>query len=1016
MSRDLSPDLNDTHEATADPRAPWLRLHRDGLKVTALYTAGAVIAAGVPVAIGIGSGPGLLIALAFVIPGAALVTGAVVGYEAIRLRVTRYRVTDARVEMHTGVLFKTRRSLARERIRSVDLTANPLERLFGLAKVKVGTGETGSGSGSTSEQTLTLDSVDRAEADRLRAALLRRGTIEAGPDGEQRLATWEPGWLKYAPLSFLTPMLAGAAVGAVFQVAEWFGRGGLPVKIVGNLVEEHGPWTVLVVGLVALLIMGAIGSLALQGEAWWRHRLDREPGGTLRVRRGLLVARSLSLEEERIRGVELVEPLGVRTAGAGRLDVVAIGLKTDQEGSDLSTLVPAAPLEQTTAAAAAVIGPIAVELTGHPRAALRRRLRWALLAVVVLAGAAVAAHLVWALPALLSAGVVLAAVLASGFGVWTAVDSYRSLGHGTHRGYLVSRRGSTRRATVHLDRSGIIGWRITQSVFQRRMGLMTLDATTAAGKGHYAVIDADEHEILDFADEAVPDLLRPFLVRGELPERLELGGARRLLRADELLDFAHALPRVHGHGRQDPVVLRPERHELQGLDRTGDHDLVVGVRAGHEAEVLHAEVVLVGVEVRQFVVRVLGAEHRPRRVRAGVERGLPVLDADRPPVVDGRDAGDVAGRPDVRAARAQGAVHADAAAEVAAAQVDPGVDREADVRGRADGDEDGVGVDAPAVRGLDAAGLAVLADDAGDLGAAAQVDAVVGVELREDQAHLGAEDAFERLRAVPEDGDVAAELPGGGGDLHADPSVADDRDLLGGADRGGEQVGLLDGAEQVHALEVRAGEGERARAGAGGEEELLVVDGGAVGEGEPPGGGVEAGGGLAGAQVGVAGVPVLVDGEDLRAVDVAAEVVLRQRRPLVGPVGFAGDDGEVAVVAFAAEGLRGGGGGEAAADDDERCMAHWRLPEDRCGYRAPRVPWTAVRTHCPRGEGASGRLGRSGPAARRPHSSMRWSPGSPGGGPAASRSSVTPVPLNRRHRVTATAMPPASMTAHSALR
>jgi len=109
--------------------------------------------------------------------------------------------------------------------------------------------------------------------------------------------------------------------------------------------------------------------------------------------------------------------------------------------------------------------------------------------------------------------VVLAAVLTSAFAVWTAFDSYASLGHANSPRYLVSRRGSTRRATVHLDRSGIIGWRLQQSVFQRRMGLMTLDATTAAGRGHYEVIDADEHEILDFADAAVPDLLRPFLVR-----------------------------------------------------------------------------------------------------------------------------------------------------------------------------------------------------------------------------------------------------------------------------------------------------------------------------------------------------------------------------------------------------------------------------------------------------------------------------------------------------------------------
>jgi putative membrane protein len=500
---------------TEVPGAPWLKLHPDGLKATALYMTGAMILFGAPAMIGIGFGTSLLIALAFVVPGAAVVIGAVVAYEAVRLRVTRYRVTDARVEMVSGVLFKRTRSLARERIRSVDLAANPLERFFGLSKVKVGTGETGSGSGSSTEQTLTLDSVHKDEADRLRAELLRRGAAAVGPDGEERLATWQPGWLKYAPLSFLTPMLAGVAVGAVFQVADWFGKGGLVVEFVAGLLDEHGPWPVLIVGLVVLLVFGAVASLVLQGEAWWNHRLDREPGGTLRVRRGLMVARSLSLEEERIRGVEIVEPLGVRTAGAGRLDVVAIGLKTDQEGSDLSTLVPAAPLEHTTAAAESIIGPVGVDLTPHPRAALRRRLRWAVATVVVFAAIAVALHLLWDLPGLLSAGVVLAAAGGSAFFVWTAFDSYKSLGHALGRRYLVSRRGSTRRATVHLDRSGIIGWRITQSVFQKRMGLMTLDATTAAGKGHYAVIDADEHEILDFADEAVPDLLRPFLVRSE---------------------------------------------------------------------------------------------------------------------------------------------------------------------------------------------------------------------------------------------------------------------------------------------------------------------------------------------------------------------------------------------------------------------------------------------------------------------------------------------------------------------
>jgi len=41
---------------------------------------------------------------------------------------------------------------------------------------------------------------------------------------------------------------------------------------------------------------------------------------------------------------------------------------------------------------------------------------------------------------------------------------------------------------------------------------MTIGATTAAGAGVYHVTDVGESDGLALADEAVPDLLRPFLV------------------------------------------------------------------------------------------------------------------------------------------------------------------------------------------------------------------------------------------------------------------------------------------------------------------------------------------------------------------------------------------------------------------------------------------------------------------------------------------------------------------------
>lgn len=514
----MTGEAPETDDRRADPEhSPWERLHPDTVKVAALIMMGFAVAAAVPTTIGIASGTSLPVALAWVLPGAALLIAAGTGYDALRIRFTRYRVTDARVDLETGIVFKTRRSLARERIRSVDLTAHPLLRYFGLVRVKVGTGETGSGEGSTTERSLDLDSVSRAAGERLRAELLRRGSIaDRAGLAEERLATWQPSWIGYAPLSFLTPALAAVLVGVIFQVADWFGRGAAPVEVAMDLGDQYGPWTVLVVGVGVFTVLGAIASLALQAEAWWNYRLDRETGGTLRVQRGLFVSRSLSLEEKRIRGIDVVEPFGIRVAGAARLDVVAIGLKTQDSGSDLSTLVPAAPKAVTLAGAQKVIGPTRVaehDLIVHPKSARARRLRRAVAATLGAGMIIAGVHLVWSPSTFWSAVLIAVAAAGAGWAFWAAWDSYVALGHALDGAYLVSRRGTIRRSTVRLQRSGIIGWRIKQSLFQRRLGLVTVDATTAAGRGHYATIDADEHEALDFAAEAHPGLLEPFLVR-----------------------------------------------------------------------------------------------------------------------------------------------------------------------------------------------------------------------------------------------------------------------------------------------------------------------------------------------------------------------------------------------------------------------------------------------------------------------------------------------------------------------
>jgi putative membrane protein len=207
----------------------------------------------------------------------------------------------------------------------------------------------------------------------------------------------------------------------------------------------------------------------------------------------------------------------VRLAGAARLDAVATGMaaaKADDEKADRRTLLPVAPLGTARRVAADVLRepefPLgAAGLTGHPVAARGRRLRWALGTVVLLEAVLVLLgllltdvllHIAWISALVL---VPVAAVL--------AVDAYRSLGHGLGERYLVTRSGTVRRATVALQCDGIIGWTFRQSVFQRRAGLVTVVATTAAGAGAYAVPDAGSDDGIALAATTVPGLLTPFL-------------------------------------------------------------------------------------------------------------------------------------------------------------------------------------------------------------------------------------------------------------------------------------------------------------------------------------------------------------------------------------------------------------------------------------------------------------------------------------------------------------------------
>ena len=195
---------------------------------------------------------------------------------------------------------------------------------------------------------------------------------------------------------------------------------------------------------------------------------------------------------------------------------------------------------------------------------------------------------------------------------------------------------------------------------------------------------------------------------------------------------------------------------------------------------------------------------------------------------------------------------------------------------------------------------------------------MVGVDVAIDRADLGAEHALERDRERVDDGDVEAALSGGGRDLGADPAGADHDDRAAAVQPLTQKVGVLDGAQVQHAVERCAGDGKAARLGAGGEQQPVVAQPFAIVERHLADRCIEAHGGATEAELDVVGgVEALVVDVDLLAPDLPAQVVLGQRRPLVGALGLGADQHHAPVEALRAQRLGGLRTGETRADDHE---------------------------------------------------------------------------------------------------
>ncbi|MFI5501566.1 PH domain-containing protein [Nocardia asteroides] len=513
----------------------------------------------------------------------------VAGYGVGRWFTTSYRIDADHVQLRSGIVQRRTLSVPRPRIRSVDVEADLLHRVLGLAVLAIGTGKQ-----TDKGEEFKLDALDISRIPALRAELLSHtgqsmpesadtpvpshvSPHDAAAESGIEIGHWRPAWVRYAPLSLtgLAVVAPIAGLGAQYGLIDVVSRS----SAVQHLDDDTAPVVAFVIAGLSLFSLALVSAAACaQYLATWFGLRVLDNGSTLHLRHGLFTTRQITLDLARFRGATLNDPLLLRAARAAQLEMIMTGenprqkilpqaprsavertldelLRTRREpgqegaqeprhGPDAGARQPgsadagANPLSAGTgtplpttdhlgetspaiattsltkdarhATSVPVTGATlsTVELIQHGSAARRRRYTKAAWPVGILVALMLTLALttgplpagVWSVP------VVFALIMAA-----LAEDRYRSLGHRVLPGstgptWLITRHGSLDRNRDCLESPGIIGWTIRRTYWQRRAGLATVVAATAAGKKAYSVIDLPLEEAVALIEAVTPGL------------------------------------------------------------------------------------------------------------------------------------------------------------------------------------------------------------------------------------------------------------------------------------------------------------------------------------------------------------------------------------------------------------------------------------------------------------------------------------------------------------------------------
>lgn len=427
---------------------------------------------------------------------------------------TSYQIGRTHIILKKGFFSRQVVTVARQRIRSVDTESDLFHRVLKVSIVEVGTGR--ADAGKSDAERFRLDAIDSTLVEPLRDELLKhRRAMDPSLDADDEeqwgskygedIAQWRVTWSRFAPFSFI-----GFGVLLSLWLITWQ-MGDMHDRIMGLAIVEGTiawldslgePWAFVGKGIAIWLVAGVLAVITYAIRYGKYALTDR--GQLLYVQNGILRRKHIALDKARLRGVEMRLPAYLRMIGGGRLEPIMTGTK---KGATASTLLPQAPIRDLRRVATRILGdetPVTIPLRRHPWKAARRRITRGLMPFWVVAGLIILVRIDsgpsadvwvrWGIPAALVLFLLL------------AFDRIRMLGHALLPGMLVTSHGSWSAKRSVIEADGIIGWTVTQSVFQRSAGVATVSAATPAGNGVYSVMDIAADEAWTLAEELTPGI------------------------------------------------------------------------------------------------------------------------------------------------------------------------------------------------------------------------------------------------------------------------------------------------------------------------------------------------------------------------------------------------------------------------------------------------------------------------------------------------------------------------------